>query len=86
MQLYYPLHAGGPNTASLVEAQVNFIQFGACSRSMAKNVRKPDADDSRDRSWFPLWERRIDIPDLQNSQVHLQHMTAEDDLYYWLRT
>lgn len=47
-QLYFPHQGSGPNHASLVEAQVNFIQFGACDRAMAKNVRSPGADDVRD--------------------------------------
>ena len=84
-QLYYPLQGGGANPASLVEAQVNFIQFGACDRAMAKKVREPSADDVRDGTWFPLWERRVDIPDSQDSRRHPQHMTSKDDLYYWLR-
>lgn len=39
----------------------------------------------RDNTWFPLWERRVDIPDSQNSKKHPQHMTSKDELYYWLR-
>ena len=39
VQLCYPHQAGDPNSSSLVEAQVNNAQFGACDRAVAKNVR-----------------------------------------------
>ncbi|WP_071849956.1 CPCC family cysteine-rich protein [Duganella sp. HH105] len=85
-QLYFPSQGGGPNPASLIEAQVNFIQFGACDRAMSKNVREPRAEEVRDSTWFPLWERKVDVPDSQNSGAHPQHMTSKNDLYYWLRS
>ena len=85
-QLYFPGQGGGPNPASLMEAQVNFIQFGACDRTMAKNVRAPGVEDVRDSTWFPLWERRVDVLDSQNSGAHPQHMTSKSALYYWLRS
>jgi hypothetical protein len=85
-QLYFPDQGGGPNPASLMEAQVNFIQFGACDRAMAKNIRAPGVEDIRDSTWFPLWERRVDVPDSQNSGALPQHMTSKNNLYYWLRS
>ncbi|WP_217907177.1 CPCC family cysteine-rich protein [Massilia sp. BJB1822] len=84
-QLYYPHLADGSNPSSLIEAQVNFVQFGACDREMAKNARAPGLDDARDNHWFPLWERRVDIPDAESDKTHPQHMTSKHDLYYWLR-
>lgn len=84
-QLYYPHQAGGPNNCSLIEAQVNFVQFGACERSMSKNVRRLSDSDVRDIKWFPLWARRVVIPDPDTDRLHPQHMTSKYDLYYWLR-
>ena len=85
-QLYYPHQTGGPNRCSLVEAQVNFVQFGACERSMSKNVRAASDSDTRDREWFPLWIRRVEVPNPDSDSQHPQHMTSKYDLYYWLRT
>ncbi|WP_081492848.1 CPCC family cysteine-rich protein [Pseudomonas donghuensis] len=85
-QLYYPHQAGGPNRCSLIEAQVNFVQFGACERTMSKNVRVASDSDVRDGEWFPLWARRVAIPDPDSDNQHPQHMKSKYDLYYWLRT
>jgi putative sterol carrier protein len=41
----------GPNPISLIEAQHNFIRFGACDKSMIKNVRKPKEDEPKDENW-----------------------------------
>jgi hypothetical protein len=85
-QLYFPLQDGGPNRVSLVEAQVNFVQLGACERSMAKNVRKPSDTDRRDPMWFPLWEKKVDLPDNEDDRSHPQHENSIPKLCYWLRT
>ncbi|PYC20588.1 CPCC family cysteine-rich protein [Pseudomonas mosselii] len=85
-QLYYPHQEGGPNRCSLIEAQVNFVQFGACERSMSKNVREPRDSDVRDSEWFPLWARRVAIADPESDNQLSQHMQSISDLYYWLRT
>jgi hypothetical protein len=58
-QLYFPNKAGGPNPYSLIESQVNFVQFGACNREMTKNVRSVNTDDLKDPLWFPLWEKKF---------------------------
>ncbi len=44
----------GPNPISLVEAQHNFIRFGACDRVMIQNVRKPKDDEPKDENWKPF--------------------------------
>ncbi len=85
VQLFFPLTDGGANRCSLVEAQVNFVQFGACERSMAKNARPPAANDRRDPLWFPLWERRVDIPDLADAPQGSSTAKSVADLCYWLR-
>lgn len=84
-QLFDPHQAGGPNRCNLIEAQVNFVQFGACERSMSKNVRPAAANDVRDAEWFPLWARRTNIPDGEADARHPQHMSSIYELYYWLR-
>jgi hypothetical protein len=41
IQLEDPTYEDGANTVSLVEAQENFKEFGACEREMISYVRKP---------------------------------------------
>jgi hypothetical protein len=40
----------------------------------------------RDGEWFPLWTRRVAIPDPDSDNQHPQHMKSKYDLYYWLRS
>lgn len=44
------------NRISLLQAQKNFIEFGACNKESIKYVRKPDENDKRDLNWKPVWE------------------------------
>ncbi len=44
----------GANRVSLRQAQKNFAEFGACEKEMVANVRKPHADEMRDKDWKPL--------------------------------
>ena len=41
----------GANQVPLVEAQKNYIRYGACEKRFVKNVRKPNAQDKRDPNW-----------------------------------
>jgi hypothetical protein len=45
---------GGANTVSLRQAQKNFIEFGACERSMLRYVRMLGINYVRDEKWKPL--------------------------------
>ncbi|WP_239990193.1 CPCC family cysteine-rich protein [Corticimicrobacter populi] len=85
-QLYYPEQSGGANPSSLLTAQVNFIQFGACDRAMASKTRTITPDDIRDERWFPLWMRKVHLPDADTEPSHPQATHSMTDLYYWLRT
>lgn len=53
-QLNHPDDEGGANRVSLIQAQKNFLEFGACDREMNKNVRGPLAGEERDPNWLPL--------------------------------
>lgn len=46
----------GPNPISLVEAQHNFVRFGACDKAILKHVRKPKPDEPKDENF-----RRIEL-------------------------
>ncbi|MFT9847104.1 CPCC family cysteine-rich protein [Aneurinibacillus sp. REN35] len=53
----------GANQIPLIEAQQNYIQYGACEKEFIKNVRKPDVQDRRDPNWQaindPLYEVKL---------------------------
>lgn len=42
-----PEFVGGANRVSLIQAQKNYKEFGACEKDMIKNTRKPNASDKR---------------------------------------
>lgn len=75
---------GANHEVSLIAAQVNFVQFGACVREMAKNVRPPDAGDRRDPLWFPLWAKRVTVPGGGESAPR-SVPASQSELCYWLR-
>ncbi|MFC9970513.1 CPCC family cysteine-rich protein [Spirillospora sp. NPDC127200] len=54
MQLRWPDWEVGANRISLVEAQQNFMTFGACEERTAKHVRLAGDDEPLDRSWRPI--------------------------------
>jgi hypothetical protein len=41
----------GANQVPLIEAQKNYIRYGACEKRFVKNVRKPNAQDKRNPNW-----------------------------------
>ena len=40
-----PTYEGGANHVSLMQAQKNYLEFGACDRKMIPYVRKPQMDE-----------------------------------------
>jgi hypothetical protein len=54
IQLADPHYKGGANRPSLVEAQQNFILFGACEKDVFPYVRMPLADEKKDKKWSPI--------------------------------
>ncbi|HYF32375.1 MAG TPA: CPCC family cysteine-rich protein [Chitinophagaceae bacterium] len=54
VQLKDPHYAGGGNKPSLVQAQRNFMEFGACELELKRHVRKPVAAEARDEDWTPI--------------------------------
>lgn len=45
IQLDDPSYEGGANHVSLLQAQKNYLEFGACEREMIPHVRKPQKDE-----------------------------------------
>jgi hypothetical protein len=51
VQLRWPLWAGGANGPSLVQSQVNFIEFGAMEDRFVRHVRPPQPTERLDEGW-----------------------------------
>ena len=45
IQLNDPTYEGEANRVSLLRAQPNFLEFGACEREMIPHTRKPNFDE-----------------------------------------
>jgi hypothetical protein len=54
LTLQNPYYVGGPNSCSLVQAQQNFILFGANDEAAKIFARKPNADEPKDKNWKPF--------------------------------
>jgi len=54
IQFEDPTYEGGANRVSLIQAQKNFIEFGACELKMKIHVRSPANDEPKDENWQPI--------------------------------
>jgi hypothetical protein len=73
-----PHYVGGANHVSLIEAQRNFIDFGACEKELLKYVRKPSQNDEKDCEWQPF-----DISEISRVEeiiIDLSSVKTIDDL------
>lgn len=48
------VYDAGANHIPLIEAQKNYLKYGACEERFIKNVRKPKKTDKRDPDWKPI--------------------------------
>lgn len=51
IQLEDPTYEGGANKASLIQAQKNYQEFGACEREMISHIRKPFPEELTGIDW-----------------------------------
>ena len=51
LQIREPDYEGGANEVSLIQAQKNFAEFGACEEGCSEFVRKPNEKDTKDLNW-----------------------------------
>lgn len=85
-QLRWPTSTDGPNGISLIEAQRNFVEIGACDPECVVKVRKPTPGEEREPDW-----RRID-PELDDFEAgpddprNLPWPSKGEDLYWWRPT
>ncbi|MDF2804998.1 MAG: hypothetical protein K0S61_4903 [Anaerocolumna sp.] len=56
VQFHKPYFSGGANRLSLIEAQRNYIKFGASEERLLEYVRKPNETDEKDSNWKPFEE------------------------------
>lgn len=49
-----PDYEGGANRVSLIQAQKNFIDFGACEWELKMWVRGPLKNEPKDENWKPF--------------------------------
>ncbi len=85
VQLRFPKAGGGPNGVSLLDAQRNFAEFGACEASASPHVRPAGPSDLRDPGWRPLDSEEVE--ELVRGEAYGR--TYPDDstwLYYWRPT
>ncbi|MGW9137363.1 CPCC family cysteine-rich protein [Streptomyces sp. NPDC055681] len=85
VQFRWPTMDGGANKVSLIEAQRNYQDFGACDERGLRFVRPPAADEPLDPAWRPIdlsldsfedWEAEDPAPWPDNRSV----------LCWWLPT
>jgi hypothetical protein len=79
--LRYATIADGPNDVSLVEAQRNFVTFGASSERLKRHVRTPTTFDERDPHWRPI--RPDDVLDTSHDVGYTPWPEDMTKLYYW---
>jgi hypothetical protein len=83
IQLTFVL-SGGANHVSLIDAQKNFMSFGACESRVRNLVRQPSFEETKDPGWRPIDPGK----DLQTTRDEDGKITTKlkDDVspyYYW---
>ncbi len=84
-QLRWPQNAGGANVPSLIEAQRNFANFGACEQRLIRYVRQPTSSDRRDPGWRPI-DLAVDDFEESGETSTASHPTDSTTLYWWRPT
>lgn len=74
--------AGGANRPTLLDAQRNFLKFGACEPEMVGNVRSPGPSDIRDPTWR-LIDTLRDRFENWGDRNGTRPLTRREALYYW---
>ena len=83
MQTRWPLMAGGANAVSLVEAQQNYLRFGATEERFRNKVRPPRDDEPLDSGWRPIDLTQDSFEDVGGSASWPDDLTV---LYWWRPT
>jgi hypothetical protein len=86
VQFRRPTMAGGANPVSLIEAQRNYLEFGACERPMLKHVRPPAGDESLDPAWRPTDPVRDSFEEWPPTKDRVPWPEDHSLLCWWLPT
>lgn len=81
-QLRWPTLADGPNGISLIDAQRNFVEIGACHAESLAQVRKPKPGEEREPGWRPIDPAQEDFESGPHDPRNLPWPAAEE-LYWW---
>jgi hypothetical protein len=82
IQLRWPDYAGGANSPSLIEAQLNFINLGAKEARLLPHVRPATPADARD----PLWKAIDPLTDrIERDSLDPDPWPEDDTTLYWWR-
>jgi hypothetical protein len=84
-QLRFPLMPGSSNTVSLLEAQQNYVSYGASERRRVGRTRAPDGGERRDPGWRPLDVQRDNCEEPSRGTAYADSYPWPDTtvLYYW---
>jgi hypothetical protein len=87
-QLRFPLMPGSSNTVSLLEAQQNFLRYGASERRNVGKTRDPMDDEEVEQGWRVLNPEHdnIELPSRGNSYGDSYPWPDTTVLYYWRST
>lgn len=82
-QLRFP-YTTGANHASLVQAQRNYIEFGACEEKVTPHVRKASQNDVKDPEWRIIDESKdnLETP-IKGKDYGRTYPSDYTVLYYW---
>lgn|SRR5487761_1362742 len=87
VQLQDPTFSGGANKPSLIDAQKNYREFGACEERLKPHARLPRPDEKRDPSWRPFdFEKDSKRIKANFEDDHVMQGLARMFLYYWKNT
>ena len=87
VQLRFPRDDGGDNVVSLIQAQRNFVLYGAKDRDSISFARKPMSGEKKDPDWFLIPDEMIpEFPMLDDPSLEDEQDTTFPDrtiFYYW---
>jgi hypothetical protein len=82
--LRFPHLGGGANKPSLVQAQKNYMTFGACEKGFERDVRKPQSTEMRDPNWRPVDEELDKFEEnFKEGDKFVEYPDDHTSLYYW---
>ena len=86
VQVTDPWFDGGANTPNLVDAQRDFLRFGAMEERFVEHVRKPTRFDRKDARWRPVEESdRQFVTTPREIEQMAKEGQSPVSYHYWIR-